>query len=753
MARQTIAVSILAEASGVRKGVDQANGYLGRMEGRARTLGRVLKGALVGGAVAAGFKEVISSASDAQQSLGATETVFGKYASTVIKRSKEAAQSVGLSANEYRELSNTTGAMLKSTGQPLEKVAALTDQLNVRAADLAATFGGTTKEAVSAVGSLLRGEADPIERYGVSIKQSDVNARLASQGLDKLTGAALKQAEQQARLDLLFEQTASSAGQFARESNTLAGQQQRLGASWENIKATVGTYLLPALTAAFSWLNDRLPGAFETVRREATEFAIAARPVAEALRDAFVDALPAIREVGGWLLDHKSLIVGVITAYAGFRVVVATLRTYRATVMAIKTAQQAYALATYGMATANGTLLTSLASTAGALRVKLGAMRASMAATRAQIAMDARWQIMLLKQRAAIIAQAAAQKTAAAASKVMAAGQWALNAAMSANPLTLVIAAVIAIGAALVIAYRKSETFRNIVNGAWDGVKTGAAALWSAIKTAFDWIKQKVQTVAGLVRGYIGLYVGAFRLVIAGAKATWDGIRSAFDWIKTKVQQVGAAVRAGVRVYLNAWQSIINGARQIVSGVASALGSVLSTVRGIPGRILGALGNIGSLLWNAGWDVIQGFIRGISSAIGGVKDTLGGLTRKLTSWKGPERVDKRILYRAGRLVIGGFRDGLGRESVEVKRDLRAFTTDLQRQVERPMRLTTPELTSAITGRASLTTEARAAGRAGGTTIVHVKVDVPLGTSKGEVGRELAEALGEYVRMGGTVPTS
>jgi hypothetical protein len=239
---------------------DQANRGLEETARKASRLGSGLRSLVaptvaVAGGLALFGKASVESASAAQQSLGATETVYRRFSDEVIRRSNRAAQAIGLSANEYRELSNVVGASLAGAGLPIKRVTDLTGDLNKRAADMAATFGGTTREAIESISSALRGETDPIERYGVSLKQSDVSARLAAQGLDDLTGEALKQAEMQARLDLLFQKTKTSQGAFRRESNTLAGQQQRLGASFENLKAKIGTNFLPVLTQLTAKLN------------------------------------------------------------------------------------------------------------------------------------------------------------------------------------------------------------------------------------------------------------------------------------------------------------------------------------------------------------------------------------------------------------------------------------------------------------------------------------------------------------------
>ena len=163
-------------------------------------------GVLALGAVAA------NAASDAQQAAGAVETVFGTYADQAKNNAASAAQNVGLASTKYNELAATVGSQLKTMGQPMEGLAGQTDELVTLGADLAATYGGTTADAVAAVSSLLRGERDPIERYGVAIKEADVQAQKAAMGLSGLTGEADKQATAQATLALLSKQTSAAQG-------------------------------------------------------------------------------------------------------------------------------------------------------------------------------------------------------------------------------------------------------------------------------------------------------------------------------------------------------------------------------------------------------------------------------------------------------------------------------------------------------------------------------------------------------------
>ena len=192
-------------------------------------------------------KQAADYAAEAEQSYGAVESIFEGHAQSIIDASKGAAEAVGVSGHEYRELSEATGAMLKNMGFPMEEVTSKSMDLITVGSDLAATFGGSTKEAMEAIGSLMRGETDPIERYGVSIREADISARLAAQGLDKLEGEALKQAKAQALLALLSEQTASAQGQFARETDTAAHKTQVATAKYNDAKEAIGTNLLPIM--------------------------------------------------------------------------------------------------------------------------------------------------------------------------------------------------------------------------------------------------------------------------------------------------------------------------------------------------------------------------------------------------------------------------------------------------------------------------------------------------------------------------
>lgn len=97
--------------------------------------------------------------------------------------------------------------------------------------------------------------------------------------------------------------------------------------------------------------------------------------------------------------------------------------------------------------------------------------------------------ISQLKAAAAATVQKTEQLAAAAATKIMTGAQWLLNAAMEANPIGLVIAAIVALAAIFVVAWKKSETFRDIVKGAMHGIVVAVQAVGDAATTAWHAIR------------------------------------------------------------------------------------------------------------------------------------------------------------------------------------------------------------------------------------------------------------------------
>ena len=410
-----LSVRVVSDVKNATQGLDDVADKATRLEDGLK---RAAAPAGIAVAALAGIgKAATDSASELQQSAGAVESVFGGHAAAVQDAARTAASSVGLAASEYQNMSAVLGAQLKNMGTPMEDLAGSTQNLIGLGSDLAATFGGTTADAVSAISALLRGERDPIERYGVSIKQSDINARLAAEGKDKLEGAAKTQAEAQAALALLTEQTASAQGQFARETDTMAGSQQIAAAQFENAKAALGEKLLPVVTA----FMEAMSGAAQWVAQNS---------------------------------DALLILGGVVGTIAG----------------------------------------------------------------------------VILAANAAMGVWTAVQTTARVATAAWTGVQAAFNAVMALNPITLVVIAIGALVAAVVVAYNKSEAFRNVVSKLWDALKAGGG-----------WVVDHVIKPIG----------DAFNAVVDAVKSVYDWVKNLFSgfqlpsWLQTVLSWVGLEAPSG----------------------------------------------------------------------------------------------------------------------------------------------------------------------------------------------------------------
>ena len=144
--------------------------------------------------------------------------------------------------------------------------------------------------------------------------------------------------------------------------------------------------------------------------------------------------------------------------------------------------------------------MAALKETIGVLTAAVVAVTAAVLSYKATVA--ATTAITAL-QTAATTAMAAAHKAAAAGATGLQVAQAALNTVLSANPIGLVVAALAALAAGLVTAYHTSETFRNIVNGAFQAVANIAQSTIGAAIGWLDKLSYKLNSFLGK-DGYTG---------------------------------------------------------------------------------------------------------------------------------------------------------------------------------------------------------------------------------------------------------
>lgn len=139
------------------------------------------------------------------------------------------------------------------------------------------------------------------------------------------------------------------------------------------------------------------------------------------------------------------------------------------------------------------------------------------------------------------------------------------------------------------------------------------AVVWAAVMAA-QWL---------IAMGPIGWIIAAVIGLAALIYANWDKIKqwtaAAWDWVWGKIKSVGAGIVASIK---GAVALALLGWDRLKAGVMSRVLGLVSYVRGMPGRIKSALGNLGSLLTGAGRNVVTGLWNGIKSMGGWLKGQL-----------------------------------------------------------------------------------------------------------------------------------
>ena len=245
-------------AAGVGTGfATKINGYL-----KPALLGL---GALAAVGIGSFFKDSVSAASDFAEQGAAVGAVFGTAATSINNFAAGAATALGQSQTQVLEASKQFGIYGQAAGLAGEENAKFSTDLVTLATDLASFNNTTVDEAILALGSGLRGEAEPLRKYGVLLDDAALKTQAMEMGIYDGNGALTQQQKVLAANAAIFAQTTIQQGDFARTSEGLANQQRILDANMGNLAITIGTTLLPIVNAVVTFMNDSMIPAFDYI--------------------------------------------------------------------------------------------------------------------------------------------------------------------------------------------------------------------------------------------------------------------------------------------------------------------------------------------------------------------------------------------------------------------------------------------------------------------------------------------------------
>lgn len=376
------------------------------------------------------------------------------------KASDLAFQTVKLGQTSFPELASSMG-----------KVVPIASALNISQEELFGSFAtltgvtGSTAEVATQMKSVFAGLMTPSKALSEKIGElgyESANAMLDQLGLigtlDKLTAACGDDKQAVAKLFSSVEaQTAilalagaqtenwvqkteamagaanATSNAFDKQTDNLQGKLDKMKQVFETFKIRVGNILIPIVTNIVDKAIPKIEKAFDTLVPILSDVYTSAKPVIEA----FGNAIPGALQIAGDIISGAFSVLKVVIPP-----VVSVFKFLGDNISWIGPIA-------IGLATGIGVLTTATKINAAVTAISANGFKA--------------W--------------AASTKIAGTATKLFAGAQKILNLVMSANPIGIVIAAVVALGTAFVLLYKKCEPFRNFINGIGAAIKNGFMAV------------------------------------------------------------------------------------------------------------------------------------------------------------------------------------------------------------------------------------------------------------------------------------
>lgn len=254
------------------KTIEEEMGKLGKTSGGAFTkllsvAKNILKFQLLMGPITGairGFKNTLSDsvkvASEAEQVFNKLATVFANCADAARSAASEISGALGVAGSTAASALSTVGDLLQAQGMGTSDSLATSTEWVKKFQDIIAfkDLNMSLEEFAQNFMSGAAGNLRNFRTFGSIVKESAVNARLAAEGLDKLTGSELELAKMTTRATMALEQQENAMGATKREWESALSVNRRLNEAWKEYKENLGESINKILVPARSWLANIL---------------------------------------------------------------------------------------------------------------------------------------------------------------------------------------------------------------------------------------------------------------------------------------------------------------------------------------------------------------------------------------------------------------------------------------------------------------------------------------------------------------
>ena len=200
----------------------------------------------------------------------------------------------------------------------------------------------------------------------------------------------------------------------------------------------------------------------------------------------------------------------------------------------------------------------------------------------------------------------------------------ALNATMLANPIVLIVAAIVALIAIFVVLWNKCEGFRNFWKGLWEGIKNIVSTVVEALKGFFtgviDFVKNNWQALLLML---VNPFAGAFKLLYDNCEGFRNFINGILEKIKTALTNAWTAITTGIQTAWNAissffttiWEGIKTIFSTVLEAIKTAITTYINAYKTVITTVFNAIKTVVTTVWNAIQTAIDTVLNAIKTAM------------------------------------------------------------------------------------------------------------------------------------------
>ena len=209
------------------------------------------------------INDAVGRVADLNESIDKTKVVFGKATQSVLAFSEDSVEGLQMTQQQALDAASTFGVFAKSAKLSADESVQFSTRLTMLAADLASLYNTNADEAILAIGSALRGENEPIRKFGVLLDDATLRASALEMGLISTTKNALTpQQKVLAAYNEVLKQTEIAHGNLEDTSESQSNELKKLGVQWDELKRRIGETVDGPYTDIVKVLNDSVLPAF-----------------------------------------------------------------------------------------------------------------------------------------------------------------------------------------------------------------------------------------------------------------------------------------------------------------------------------------------------------------------------------------------------------------------------------------------------------------------------------------------------------